>query len=83
MFLGLIYCVFRVKELVPKANPDRGCAPRMSICRLILDFFNFKDFKSILKVIYRRRGNNKRIMLLIGYSVIIFGFGPNLGKNFV
>lgn len=86
MLIGFLYCVFVVKESgVEGDNSSSSPAvakEKPTIYHLFLDFFNFKDFGDILKVVYRKRPDKKRLLLIIGYSVILFGFGANLGEEF-
>lgn len=85
MLIGFLYCVFVVKE--SGIDGINSCSSSVAkekptFRHLFLDYFNFKDFGDILKVVYRKRPDKKRLMLVIGYSVIFFGFGANLGKEF-
>lgn len=99
MFIGMMYCLFWVKECVyVEGDPSTGGAPtttttnvndisdvqnpKRSCLGLCLDFFNFAKFGEIFKVIYTKRTGNKRLMLWLGYSVVIFGSGPFFGEFF-
>lgn len=84
MLIGLIFCVVCVHEVEsPTEGSGQSHKPKPSTALLCLDYFNLKDFRTIIKVIYRKRSHNKRIMLWVGYSIIIFGLGPNLGESFM
>lgn len=97
MFIGMMYCLFWVKECVhvegdpstggsPTTTNDNGDSgteyPKRSCLGLSMDYFNFAKIGGIFKVIYTKRTGNKRLMLWLGYSVVIFGLGPNLGEFF-
>lgn len=71
--IGLVFFVSHVKETIVHDSVSKSF--------LIQDFFRVNDVKLILAVIYRRRENWKHFMLWISYSIMVFGFGPNLGEN--
>lgn len=97
MFIGMMFCLFWVKECVhvecdsstPTATTNGNDIsssdvqiPKHSCLGLLLDLFNFAKFGEIFKVIYTKRTGNKRLMLWLGYSVVIFGSGPFFGEFF-
>lgn len=88
VFLGITLCEALVHETITDSSDK---PPQMAVAgvessqgpkKLILfaDLFNFKEIKSILVVITRKRTDKKRIMLHLCYLLIVLGTGPAYGK---
>lgn len=95
MFTGMIFCIYGVKEgprpLPPTATKEVEQPPQekkmeelvsadKGLWWLLVDFFNFKELGTILKVFTRKRTEKKRMMLFLCYMLLFFGFGPMFGK---
>lgn len=94
MFIGLIFCVYgvhegprpvgptteAVTEKPEKAKEKEAENVKEKKVNLLMDFFNFRDLRTIFKVFTRKRTEKKRTMLFLCYILLFFGFGPMFGK---
>lgn len=83
MFLGIILCDVLVKDIThdsegPEITTVANRTPTK--LNLFLDLFNFKQIKSILVVITRKRTDKKRTILHLCYLLIVLGTGPAYGN---
>lgn len=87
MFIAMMYCIFRVRE----CDQENAMGTTMDLhdpkkriqgFRLFVDFFRVTELRGIFQVMFRKRTDRKRMMLWFGYSLVIFGLGPNLGEGF-
>lgn len=85
LIIGLIYVKYSVHD-VKRDSGEKGLEIEhkdptlVNIWKLFTDYFNFKDLTSILRVMAKKRSGNKRLLLWIGYSVVVFGYGPPSGN---
>lgn len=89
VLIGMLFCIYGVEEgprpesatKSEKGEKEEKQAESAKDINLVLDFFNWRDFGKIFKVLTRKRTDRKRLMLWLSYFLIFFGFGPFFGET--